>query len=378
VQTANIKLQVYYIKSQDPKEMATDYKFEGWCGLDPDSVHGNMVWQAYTPKIWAETDVDIRVTHSGICGSDLHTLRSGWGETHYPCVVGHEIVGRIVRVGSSVSSGLRVGDRVGVGAQSDSCRTCVECEAGREEYCTTNMVTTYNAEHFDGSRAHGGHADYARVPAHFVIKIPDGVASEAAGPLMCGGVTAYSPLVKNGCGPGKTVGIVGIGGIGHFGLLFAKALGADRVVAISRSSAKKKDALELGADEFIATAEDTDWDKKHAGTLDLIISTVSSADMPLDGYLRLLRRHSTFIQVGAPDDKLPSFSAGALLSNDTKIGGNSIGSPDRIREMLNFVAEKKISCWIETRPMEEANQAIVDMENNKARYRICLVNEKHL
>jgi alcohol dehydrogenase (NADP+) len=270
--------------------MATDYKFEGWCGLDADSVNGHMVWKEYEPKKWAETDVDIQVTHSGICGSDLHTLRSGWGETEYPCVVGHEIVGRIVRVGKEVK-GLKVGDRVGVGAQSDSCRTCEECKAGREEYCITGMVTTYNARHYDGSKSYGGHALYSRVPDHFVIKIPDGVSSEAAGPLMCGGVTIYSPLVKNGCGPGKKVGIIGIGGIGHFGLLFAKALGADRVVAISRTSSKKEDALKLGADEFIATAEDKDWSKKNAGTLDLIISTVSSANMPFGEYLGLLRRH---------------------------------------------------------------------------------------
>jgi alcohol dehydrogenase (NADP+) len=357
--------------------MATDYKFQGWMGLDSNSIKGNMVWQEYEPKEWAETDVDIQVTHSGICGSDLHTLRSGWGETDYPCVVGHEIVGKAVRVGKDVKN-IKLGDRVGVGAQSDSCRECEECQAGNEQYCTVQNVNTYNSKHFNGGKAYGGHADYSRVPSHFVIKIPDGVPSEAAGPLMCGGVTIYSPLKEGGCGPGKKVGVVGIGGIGHFGLLFAKALGADKVVAISRSSSKKADAMKLGADEFIATAEDDKWDEHHANSLDLIISTVSAGDMPLSGYLSLLRPHGQFTQVGAPDDELPGFSAFALIAKNAKLGGSSIGSPEVIKEMLELVASKGIQPWVETRPMEDANQAIVDMEAGKARYRYTLVNKKHL
>jgi alcohol dehydrogenase (NADP+) len=194
--------------------------------------------------------------------------------------------------------------------------------------------------------------------------------------MLCGGVTVYSPLKNNGCGPGKTVGIVGVGGLGHFGLIFAKALGADKVVAISRTDAKKEDALKIGADDFIATAE-KDWATKHAGTIDLIVSTVSSPKMPLGQYLQLLRNHGTFVQVGAPEDELPGFSAFALIAKGASIKGSIIGPPSEIKEMLALVAEKKLKPWIQERSMKEANKAVVDMEGGKARYRYVLVNEKH-
>jgi alcohol dehydrogenase (NADP+) len=194
--------------------------------------------------------------------------------------------------------------------------------------------------------------------------------------MLCGGVTVYSPLKNNGCGPGKTVGIVGVGGLGHFGLIFAKALGADKVVAISRTDAKKEDALKIGADDFIATAE-KDWAAKHAGTIDLIVSTVSSPKMPLGQYLQLLRNHGTFVQVGAPEDELPGFSAFALIAKGASIKGSIIGPPSEIKEMLALVAEKNLKPWIQERSMKEANEAVVDMEAGKARYRYVLVNEKH-
>lgn len=262
--------------------MATDYKFEGWMGLDKDSVNGNMVWQEYEPKPWEETDVDIEITHCGICGSDLHTLRSGWGQTIYPMSVGHEIVGRAVRVGSKAEKGIKVGDVVGVGAQSDSCMNhkgdCKACSVGDENYCL-NFVQTYDGRHPNGGIAYGGYARYKRCPSRFVIKIPDGISSSDAAPMLCGGITVYSPLKHWGAGPGMNVGIVGLGGLGHFGVLFAKALGADRVVAISRSANKREDALKMGADEYIATADDPDWKTNHGWSLDLIISTISSSQV---------------------------------------------------------------------------------------------------
>ncbi|KAI9791743.1 MAG: hypothetical protein M1816_003553 [Peltula sp. TS41687] len=356
----------------------TDYKFQGWLGLGPDSVDGNLQWKTYEPKRWEETDVDIKVTHCGICGSDLHTLRSGWGETLYPCCVGHEIVGTAVRVGNKVEGGIKVGDRVGVGAQSASClrSDCAECSDGLESYCP-RKTDTYNDKFLDGSKSYGGYSDYARVPSHFVFKIPDSITSEQAAPMLCGGITVYSPLTKNGAGPGKKVGVIGIGGLGHFALIFAKALGCDAVVAVSRNSAKKEDALKMGADTFIATDEDKDWEEEHARTLDLIICTVSSPKMPLAGYLKLLRTNGVLIQVGAPEDSIPSFNAFSLITKGARIGGSAIGSPKEIREMLEFVAEKKIRAWTETRPLKEANRAVQDMVGNKARYRYVLVNEAH-
>lgn len=360
--------------------MTSPETFHGWLGHDSSAAQGNLKWAAFTPKPFAATDIDIKVSHCGICGTDIHTLRSGWSPTHYPVCVGHEIVGHVVRIGSSPSaSRFKLGDRVGVGAQAASCLKddCEECSGGLEQHCGKGFVGTYNGKYPDGNWSMGGYADYVRVPAHFAIKIPSALRSEDAAPMMCGGITVFSPLKNNGAGPGKRVGIVGLGGLGHFGVLFAKALGCDKVVAISRSRNKAKDAEAMGADIYIATSEDEKWDRKHSRSLDLIISTVSSPDMPLSGYLRLLRTNGQFIQVGAPEDNLPAIAAFALIAKGCKIGGSQIGSPKEIEAMLEFAAEKKIKPWVQTRPMREANKGVVEMEDGKARYRYVLVNEEH-
>jgi len=359
--------------------MSTDYKFQGWMGLDPKAVDGNMKWQSYEPKEWKETDVDIKITHCGICGSDLHMLRSGWGETDYPCVVGHEIVGTAVRVGSKAEGGIKVGDRVGVGAQSSSCLKpdCAECSEGHENHCT-NSTNTYGDKFKDGSgKSYGGYADYSRVPSHFVFKIPKEISSAEVAPMLCGGITVFSPLKRNGAGPGKKVGIVGIGGLGHFGLLYAKALGCEEIVAISRTSAKKEDAMKMGATKFIATDEDKDWATNNAMSLDLIVSTVSSPKMPLMDYFQLLKTYGQFIQVGAPEDSLAGINCFALIGKGIKMGGSMIGSPSEIREMLDVTVKKGVKPWIQERPMKDANQTVVDMVDGKARYRYVLVNEAH-
>ncbi|KAF3020572.1 hypothetical protein E8E14_008749 [Neopestalotiopsis sp. 37M] len=333
--------------------------FQGWMGLDKDSAQGNMVWQSFEPKKWEETDVDIKISHCGICGSDLHTLRSGWRPTRYPCCVGHEIIGTVVRVGSQ-TTGLQLGDRVGLGAQSDSCRgrfgDCAECVAGREQYCTKRFVGTYAGTHFNGDESQGGYGLYNRSPAHFVVKIPPGLDSEHAAPMLCAGLTTYSPLKRYGAGPGKSVGIIGVGGLGHFAILWAKALGADRVVAFSRTDDKRQDALRLGADELVATQADG-WASQHQQTLDLIISTVSSS------------------KCGNPEDGLFQVPAPALISRRIKLTGSLVGSPAEIQEMLALAVEKKVVPMVEVRSMKEANKAIVDMELGKARYRYVLVNE---
>lgn len=223
------------------------------------------------------------------------------------CCVGHEIVGKAVKVGQNVKH-IKVGDRVGVGAQARSCMQpdCVECSTNRESYCPRGPINTYGSVYpGDEGKSYGGYADYNRTNGHFVIPIPDGLSSADAAPMLCGGITIFSPLKNNGCGPGKTVGIVGVGGIGHFGVLFAKALGADKVVGISRKADKREEALALGADQYIATDDDENWVKKNAKSLDLIVSTVSSAKMPLSGYLRLLKTGGSFIQVGYVCDASP-------------------------------------------------------------------------
>ncbi|KAJ0413655.1 chaperonin 10-like protein [Aspergillus carlsbadensis] len=358
--------------------MTTDYKFEGWVGLDASAADGKMQWQEFEPKPWEETDVDIKITHCGICGSDLHTLRSGWGPTIYPCCVGHEIVGTAVRVGSQVTH-IKLGDRVGVGAQGESCLSrkghCEDCASGNEQYCKRQFSGTYNGQFMNGGNSYGGYARYNRSPAHFSFKIPDGLDSAAAAPMMCGGVTVYNPLRHYGCGPGKTVGIIGVGGLGHFGVMFAKALGADKVIAISRKADKREDALKMGADKYIATAEDANWLAENKRSLDLIVCTVSSSKMPITEYVSLLKRDGTFVQVGVPEDGSLTIPAAVLVMNGVKLGGSLIGSPEVIREMLQLAAEKKIQPWIEQRPMKDANKAIVDMEEGVARYRYVLVNE---
>lgn len=356
--------------------------FHGWVAH---SATSPLTFTTFTPKPFADTDIEVKITHCGICGSDIHTLRSGWGPTDYPCVVGHEIIGIVIRVGSGVatlasspaSRTIKVGDRVGVGPQSMSCLkpNCQACSSGRENYCP-RIVGTYASRYPDGSKSYGGYAKYWRGPAHFAFKIPDTLPSAEAAPLLCAGVTVFAPLVQNNAGPGKAVGIIGIGGLGHLGILFAKALNCDRVVAISRSSSKRDDAINaLGADAFIATDEEKNWAKKNSRSLDLILCTVSSPKMPLSQYLRLLKIDGTFVQLGAPEDPLPAIRAGALISKAVKITGSSIGSPDEIRQMLQLASEKRILPWIEKRPMEEVNEALVDMHEGKARYRYVLTNE---
>lgn len=233
-------------------------------------------------------------------------MSGGWGNTNYPCVVGHEIVGKAVRVGKNVKfQNIKEGDMVGVGAQSDSCMECKMCKAGEENHCP-KMVGTYNSVHFDGGKSQGGYALMARKPGRFCFKIPAGLNPAAAAPMMCGGVTTYTPLKEAGCGPGKTVGIIGVGGLGHFGVLWAKALGADKVIAFSRRSDKAPDAKAMGADDYVATDESEDWEQKYANQLDIIVSTVSSPKMPIGKYLTLLAIRGKLLQVGAPVSTISS------------------------------------------------------------------------
>ncbi|KAI7201840.1 GroES-like protein [Hortaea werneckii] len=335
----------------------------------------------FEPKKWQEDDVDIEISHCGVCGSDLHTLSSGWGPTPYPCVVGHEIVGKAVRVGSKVKH-VSVGDRVGVGAQARSCLrdSCIDRSTGLENHCSIAMVNTYGSVYpNDEGKSYGGYAYFNRTNGHFVFKIPEGLDSADAAPMLCGGISVYSPLKANGCGPGKSVGIIGVGGLGHFGVLFARALGADRVVGISRKSDKAADARALGADDYIATSKDPDWASNNERSLGIIVCTVSSEKMPLTDYLGLLKAKGTFIQVGAPDGgNVPPVNAFTLIANGIKIGGSAIGAPEEIDEMLHLAAEQKIKPWVQKRSLKDANQVTEDFENGKARYRYVLVNEKHL
>ena len=243
------------------------------------------------------------------------------------------------------------------------------------------MVPTYDGQFPDGSKSYGGYANYWRGPAAFVFPIPSNLPSAHAAPMLCGATTVYSPL-KRACDDEKirakkTAGIIGIGGLGHFGILFAKALGYKRVVAISRSSSKKDDAMKLGADAFIATNEDKDWQSKHAQTIDVIVCTASSAEMPIAGYLQTLRQFGKFIQVGIPESPIKEFPLTSLCPGNKTVSGSLIGPPREVEEMLKLAAEKGVKPWVEERSMKkEANQAVMDMEAGKERFRYVLVNEE--
>ncbi|SCO92695.1 related to alcohol dehydrogenase, class C [Fusarium oxysporum] len=303
--------------------MLTDHKFEGWIAYDKDSAKGNLQWGTYEPKPFLDTDIDIAVTHCGVRGSDLSHLKSSWKPADYPLVVGHEIVGHVVRAGKDVKS-IKVGDRVGVGAQSLSCLECDRCMHNQEQHCNKSVIT-YDARYADGSKANGGYAKYWR--------------GSSDAPPVCAGITTYTPLKENGAGPDKRVGVIGIGGLGSFSILLAKALKADKVVAMSRTSSKREDALKIGADSFITTAEETNYATKYDSTLDLIICTVSGPNLPIADYISLLDVNGTFIHLGAPEDPTHSFSAFTLLRKNIKLGGSLIGSRKNIKEMLQLAAD---------------------------------------
>ncbi|KAK4686082.1 hypothetical protein P7C73_g4051, partial [Tremellales sp. Uapishka_1] len=360
----------------------TDYKFEGWGGFDKESHKGNLKWFEYKPKHFDDDDIDIKIMYCGICGSDVHTLSSGWGDMSklYPQVVGHEIVGIATRVGDKAEKGIKVGDLVGVGAQCDSCLECGQCKNQREQYCDNGQVGTYAGvfgrnEASKGDKSYGGYANYWRGPSHFVVKIPDNIDPAVAAPMLCGGVTLYSPLKQYGAGTtAKKVGIVGVGGLGHFGILFAKALGAE-VTAISHSDHKREDAKELGATNFISTGDDAAKAcAEHTRSLDLIINTSNDENLPIDAYITLLKPGGHFIMVGVPEVKqLPNIAPQSVIMNNIHVGGSAIGAPSTIEEMLAFAGEHKVQPWIKKWSLKDANEAVSTM--TKARFRYVLVNE---
>ncbi|KAL1411590.1 hypothetical protein Q8F55_002554 [Vanrija albida] len=327
----------------------------------------------YTPRAFTEDDVVIKIDACGVCGTDLHVMTCGWGEhDQFPAITGHEIVGHVVRAGANTAH--KVGDRVGVGAQGASCGECVNCRNHEEPYCIKGFVGTYQGPTGDAVQPYtqGGYADYYQGPGHFAVKIPDGLPSEVAAPLLCAGVTVYAPLSYYGAKAGKKVGIVGIGGLGHLGVQFAKALGAE-VYAISHSDRKRADAATLGATGFINTHDGADKVlAEHRASFDMILSTSDQDDMPMNElYLPLLKARGQFISVGLPNDGLPKLGW-ALLGKT--VTGSLVGSPRELEDMFKLALEKDIRPWIETRPMSEATQTVNDMYAGKAKFRYVLVN----
>ncbi|HEX8413195.1 MAG TPA: NAD(P)-dependent alcohol dehydrogenase [Sphingomicrobium sp.] len=318
-------------------------------------------------------DVAIDISFCGVCHSDLHTVRSEWPGTIYPCVPGHEIVGRVTAVGDAVS-GFAVGDIVGVGCLVDSCRRCSSCTEGLEQYCENGMIGTYNSPTADPpGHTLGGYSSAIVVRQEFVLHIRHPEEQLAAvAPLLCAGITTYSPLRHWNAGPGKKVGIVGIGGLGHMGVKLAHAMGA-HTVAFTTSESKRQAAHDLGADEVVVS-RDAGQMAAHTGTFDLIINTVA-APHDLDAYTTLLKRDATMCLVGVPAEPHPSPNVGVLIFGRKAIAGSLIGGLPETQEMLDFCAERGIVADIEMIRADEIEDAYERMLRSDVKYRFVIDNK---
>jgi alcohol dehydrogenase (NADP+) len=312
-------------------------------------------------------DVSIEILYCGVCHSDLHTVRSEWGGTTYPCVPGHEIIGRAISVGAQVQK-FKVGDTVGVGCMVDSCRTCANCEEDLEQFCD-DTVFTYNSpdKHTNGI-TYGGYSDRIVVDEAFVLKVPPNLDLAATAPLLCAGITTYSPMHHHNVTKGQKVGVVGLGGLGHMGVKIAKALGA-HVVVFTTSSNKVEDAMRLGADEVV-NSKNADEMKKHLKSFHFILDTVS-AQHDINAYLLLLKRDGNLTQVGVPPEPL-SLNVGSLVFGRRSLSGSLIGGIKETQEMLDFCGKHNITADIELIPIQKINEAYDRLVKSDVKYRFVI------
>jgi uncharacterized zinc-type alcohol dehydrogenase-like protein len=313
-------------------------------------------------------DVEIEILYCGVCHSDLHTARSEWPGTLYPCVPGHEIVGKVLTVGDHVTR-FRTGDLVAVGCMVDSCRKCESCKEGLEQYCETGMVGTYNGpDKFLSGHTFGGYSERVVVDEDFVLRVPANLDPAGAAPLLCAGITTYSPLKHWNVGPGKTVGIAGIGGLGHMGVKLAKAMGA-HVVVLTTSASKVDDAKRLGADEVVIST-DAGQLRKYAGKLDFLLDCIS-ATHDINGYLALLKRDGALVLVGAPEHPVP-VSAFSLITGRRSFAGSMIGGIAETQEMLDFCGKHNIISDIELIDIGQINEAYERLLKGDVKYRFVI------
>lgn len=311
-----------------------------------------------------DDDIRIDIKFAGICHSDIHTVRQEWGDIEFPITPGHEIAGIVSEVGPGVTK-YKVGDRVGVGCLVDSCGECEQCKNGQEQFCTKGSVGTYNADNYDGERAQGGYSQQIVVTERFAVRIPDALELDVAAPLLCAGITTYAPLKRWGARPGTTVGILGVGGLGHMGVKIANAMGAE-VYGISRTMDKAADSERLGAVGHIATNDEQIF-RDHRGQFDIILNTVS-ADLPMDKYLGLLKPYGALVSVGLPNGNY-DIAPGSLIVGSKAVAGSMIGGIPETQEMLDFCAEHGIGATIETISADQVDQAYDDVVAGKVRYR---------
>ncbi|CAA9334326.1 MAG: Alcohol dehydrogenase [uncultured Nocardioidaceae bacterium] len=312
-------------------------------------------------------DVLIEVRYAGVCHSDIHTVRGDWGPQPYPLVPGHEIVGVVAEVGGEVTRHA-VGDQVGVGCMVGSCGTCASCRNGDEQYCEKGMTPTYGGVDRDGTTTQGGYSTHVVVDADFVVRVPDGLDPAAAAPLLCAGITTYSPLRRWGVGPGTKVAVVGLGGLGHMAVKLAHAMGAE-VTVLSQSLKKLEDGLRLGADHYHATSDPATFEQL-AGSFDLIVNTVSAV-IDVNAYLRLLAVDGTLVNVGAPGEPL-SVNVFSLINSRRRYAGSMIGGIAETQEMLDFCAEHGLGADIELISADQVNEAYERVLASDVRYRFVI------
>ncbi len=336
----------------------------GYAAAGASSPVGPFTFERRDPR---EHDVVIDILYCGVCHSDIHQARDEWGGSIFPMVPGHEIVGTVVTAGPEVTR-WRAGDTVGVGVFVDSCRVCEACRAGEEQYCEQGMTVTYNGYERDGTTpTYGGYSERIVVDENYVLRIPEGIPLDGAAPLMCAGITTYSPIRHFGADGGGQAAVLGLGGLGHMGVKFLKALGA-QVTVLSHSPSKREDAARLGADDFVATSSDGAFEK-NAGRFDFILDTVSAAH-DYNAYLRLLRRDGTMVLVGLPDPSL--LEPGALINKRRRLAGSVIGGIRETQEMLDFCASKGIASDVEVIRIEDVNEAYERTLKSDVRYRFVI------
>lgn len=323
----------------------------------------------FQPRELRDHDVRIEILYCGVCHSDLHQARNEWRNTVYPVVPGHEIVGRVTAVGAQTSK-YKAGDLVGVGCLVDSCRTCPSCREGLEQYCENGFVGTYNGtDRFDGTNTYGGYSTQVVVHEDFVLRVPENLDPAGVAPLLCAGITTYSPLRHWKVGPGHKVGIVGLGGLGHMGVKLAHAMGAE-VVLFTTSPSKIEDGKRLGASEVVIS-KDAEQMAEHANSFDFILNTVA-ASHDLDQYTSLLKRDGTLTLVGVPEHNHPSPAVLNLIFKRRTIAGSLIGGIQETQEMLDFCGEHGITSDIELIDMQYINEAYERMLKSDVKYRFVI------
>jgi uncharacterized zinc-type alcohol dehydrogenase-like protein len=340
-------------------------KARGYAAL---TVKAPLVPYSFERRDLRANDVAIDIHYCGICHSDIHQARDEWGGSIFPMVPGHEIAGVVSKVGSQVTK-YKVGDRVGVGCFVDSCRHCAPCESGLEQYCTGGIAFTYNGrEREGGTPTMGGYCDHIVVDENYVLRIPDSLPLDEAAPLLCAGITLYSPLKHWQAGPGKRVAIAGLGGLGHMGVKIAHALGAE-VTVLSQTLRKQADAKRMGADHFVATSDAAAFASLN-GTLDLIVNTIS-AGIDWNQYLNLLKLDGSMVIVGIPENQIP-IGPFPLVAGRRSLAGSMIGGIRETQEMLDFCAAHHILCDIERIPIQSVNEAYERVVKGDVRYRFVI------